>query len=179
LLHTRHDVTVRAEPYAHTQVPESLADDFWVDAKSQRMGGVAAAQVVNANARNSSDLIGFANPAVHRFQREEGTGTYYFVLRKKPAWRCRTDHRYGRGRANPGCPFCIALLGLVGSWWFVRPPGLSRIGYSQNLAETELTRQIVADDLANHDGFRFFTTRVMSPDGINAEYFPWSLERDW
>ena len=82
-------------------------------------------------------------------------------------------------KAKSRLTFCIALLAVVGYWWFVRPPGLSRIGYSQNLAETELTRQIVADDLANHDGFRFFTTRVMSPDGINAEYFPWSLERDW
>jgi len=82
-------------------------------------------------------------------------------------------------KAKSGLTFCIALLALVGYWWFVRPPGLSRIGYSQNLAETELTRQIVADDLANHDGFRFFTTRVMAPDGINAAYFPWSLERDW
>src|SRR5262249_61411000 len=72
LLHTRHDVTVRAEPYAHTRVPESLADDFWVDAKSQRMDGVAAAQVVDANARHSSELISFANQAVHRFKRDEG-----------------------------------------------------------------------------------------------------------
>ena len=62
----------------------------------------------------------------------------------------------------------------------VRPAARSLTDrYSQILAETELTRQIVADDLANHDGFRFFTTRVMSPDGINAAYFPWSLERDW
>jgi len=82
-------------------------------------------------------------------------------------------------KAKSRLTFCIALLAVVGYWWFVRPPGLSRIGYSQNLAETELTRQIVADDLANHDGFRFFTTRVMAPAGVNAAYFPWSLERDW
>jgi len=96
LLHTRHDVTVRVERCAHTRVPESLADHFWADAKSQQMGGVAVAQVVKANTRESSDSISFANPAVHRFQREAGTGTSYFVLRKKPAWRCRADDRDGR-----------------------------------------------------------------------------------
>src|SRR5215470_19542914 len=78
LLHTRHDVTVRVERYAHTRVPESLADHFWADAKSQQMGGVAVAQVVKANTRESSDSISFANPAVHRFQREAGTGTSLF-----------------------------------------------------------------------------------------------------
>ena len=39
-------------------------------------------------------------------------------------------------KAKSGLTFCIALLAVLGYWWFVRPPGLSRIGYSQNLAET-------------------------------------------
>lgn len=75
--------------------------------------------------------------------------------------------------------FAAGLCLLALYWFHLRPPGLGRIGYAQDLGEAELCRQLVADSLIEHGGPAFHTTRLMAPGGTSAAYYSWSMERDW
>lgn len=64
-------------------------------------------------------------------------------------------------------------------WLLLKPPGTGRLGYAEDLGGIELTRQIMADNLAEFGRPNFVTHRMMAPTGTNATYCSWALERDW
>ncbi len=75
-----------------------------------------------------------------------------------------------------------AVLGLVlvlGYWLLVRPPTWGRLGYSDDMAGLEISRQIMADNLREGGLPSFFTHRMMAPAGTSAAFFSWAIERDW
>ncbi len=67
-----------------------------------------------------------------------------------------------------------AVLGLVlvlGYWLLVRPPTWGRLGYSDDMAGLEISRQIMADNLREGGLPSFFTHRMMAPAGTSAAFF--------